>query len=113
MTDRPYLLSGATHELKMQGTIEITIDLTVNLLNEKPYEVFFNTKNAEMTEHLIAITLLISKMLQKNIPIFEIADCIINIASPFTSHMKKGGMAKSMYARIGETLMLYSEDSNA
>lgn len=112
MKIRPDVLLGETHKLKMQGIIDITIYLTVNMgENGKPYEVFFNTKNAEIIEHLIAVTLLISKMLQENIPINEIADCIINIASPFTSHMKKGGLAKSMYARIGETLMLYCKDN--
>ena len=105
--ERPEIINGETYKLKMQGTTAITVYLTVNSIDEKPYEIFVNTKNAEMVEHLIATTKLVSLWLQKDLPIKDIAEIFMEIASPFTSHMKKGGMSKSMYARIGEVLMTY------
>ena len=107
--ERPEVLLGETHKLKMIGTTEITIYLTINCIDKKPYEIFINTKNAEMVEHMIAITKLVSKWLQKGLKVKEISSIFLDISSPFTSHMKKGGICKSMYARIGETLLLYKE----
>lgn len=112
--ERPDVLTGKTHKLKMYGKEEITIYLTINHLEKesafktcvlRPHEIFINTKNAEMIEHTVAVTILVSKGLQRGETLTEIGTSLLNIASPFTSHMKKGGMAKSMYSRIAETLI--------
>jgi len=112
MTERKEVLKSETHKIKIVGQISFTIYMTVSIDDNKPYEIFLNTKDATMVEHLIAVTVLVSKMLQSGIKVEVISKELLTIASPFTGHMKKGGWCKSLYARIGEVLDLYKDDED-
>ena len=110
--ERPVILKSETHKIKIVGQVEITLYMTVGIYEGNPFEIFLNTKDATITEHLIATTVLVSKMLRCGIPVHEITEELSQIASPFTGHMKKGGWCNSLYARIAEVLDTYAESKN-
>lgn len=103
---RPEIVESTTHKIKATITdgVEVKIYVTVGRLDGKPYEVFANTNNGQLWEHLALVTLLMSRMLQAGIPPERIAKDLKQIRSPITGHMAIGGWAPSIYARIGNVL---------
>lgn len=104
---RPEHIDGTTTKLKLNlaNGHELTFYVTVNCADGKPVEVFVNVKDATYWEHLTAVTVMISRMLQAGIPAKIIADDLKQIHSPHTFHMVRGGgSVPSVYARIGMVL---------
>lgn len=109
---RPELLCGETHKLKFTNSdgVELSFYVTVNLDGDKPVEVFVNVRDATYWEHLVAVTVGISRQLQAGIPVGTIAADLKQIHSPKTGHMMKGGWSPSIYARIGDILNRYKAE---
>lgn len=106
MSDRPERLTSCTHKIKavLPGGVEAKLYITVGERDGKPYEVFANTNNAQLWEHLAVVTLMISRLLQAGVTPERIAKDLKQIHSPITGHMARGGYAPSIYARIGAVL---------
>jgi hypothetical protein len=106
MSDRPEVLSGSTHKIKaaLPSGGEVKLYVTVNRRDGKPYEVFANTNNQALYEHMAAVTLMASRLLQAGVDVATIAKDFKQIHSPVTGHMARGGYAASIYARIGAIL---------
>jgi len=104
MKPRPKQLLGKTHKIKINDDLKFYI--TVNYLEDKPYEIFVNCKNVDAIEHLTAVTLMISRMLQSQIDPGIIAADLKSIHSAKTGHFHgKAGWIPSLYARVGELLV--------
>lgn len=110
MSSRPELIQSVTHKVKavIPGGVEVKIYVTVGKQDGRPYEVFANTNNAQLWEHLAVVTLMISRLLQAGVPPERIAKDLLQIHSPITGHMARGGYAPSIYARIGSIIVLES-----
>ena len=103
--ERPETLFGNTVEMDIplpEGTIKVFV--TINYQEGRPYEVFINTSDPKLNEHLAVMTLLISRMLQGGFSIEIIAEDLLSIESAFTGHMAKNGYQPSIAARIGKLL---------
>jgi|SRR5579859_1666884 len=107
MSSRPELMTGVTAKIKavIADGVEVKIYCTVNYHEGKPYEVFANTNNAKLWEHLAVVTLMISRLLQAGVSPEQIAHDLNQIHSPVTGHMAPGGYAPSIYARLGSVLL--------
>ncbi len=104
---RPDITQGTTTKLKIDlpSGKELTFYVTVNCADGRPIEVFVNVKDAAYWEHLTAVTVMISRLLQEGVSVKTIADDLKQIHSTHTSHIARGeGMIPSVYARIGMIL---------
>lgn len=117
MSSRPDVLVGTTHKVEIvpKSGNEIKFYVTINSVDQglqfRPYEVFVNCMNADYTEHLIAVTVGISRQLQAGVPIEKIVHDLKQIQSGHTGHLAPGeGWVSSIYARIG---MLLEEENRA
>ena len=103
--ERPHRLPSMTQRLKMPyRTAELVIDVTISYRDERPFEVFFNCSHLEMYEYLASVSLLASRMLRNGFPIQDVAQDLMDIASPHTGHMRRGGWCPSLASLIGHTL---------
>ena len=103
--ERPRRLPSMTRRLRMPyRTGELVIDVTISYRDERPFEVFFNCAHLEMYEYLAAVSLLASRMLRNGFPIQDVAQDLMDIASPHTGHMRRGGWCQSLASLIGHTL---------
>lgn len=103
--ERPHRLPSMTRRLRMPyRTGELVIDVTISYRDERPFEVFFNCAHLEMYEYLAAVSLLASRMLRNGFPVQDVAQDLMDIASPHTGHMRRGGWCQSLASLIGHTL---------
>lgn len=103
---RPDVLTGQTHKFKiMTADGEFSFYVTVNFSDGKPFEVFVNSRNARYAEHMAALTVMVSRMLQRGFELKEIANDLLLIHSPETGHLARGGFVPSLHARIGKVLL--------
>lgn len=107
VAERPDVLPGTTYKIKaVTERGEITLYLTICDRLGKPFEIFVNSKNAELVEHMNVLTVFVSRMLRAGVPVELIAGDLQEIHSPFTGHMIPGcGWCASLYARIGRQLL--------
>jgi hypothetical protein len=64
----------------------------------------------ELSEHLAAVSALGSRMLRNGFPVEVVAQDLLDIASPHTGHMRRGGYCQSLSALIGRTLLAHAQD---
>ncbi len=106
ITDRPFELFGKT--VKIEAHLSegpVTVFLTINYQDGRPFEVFINTANPQLNEHMAVMTLLISRMLQGGFSLQVIAEDLLSVESAFTGHLARGGFHPSLAARIGRELL--------
>lgn len=102
---RPVVLPGNTYKTRIQARdAELNVYITICDFEGKPYELFLNCKDAGLVEHMNAISLLVSRMLQAGIDPEDIAGDLASIHSPMTGHFMPGGYCPSLAARIGGVL---------
>lgn len=111
MSTRPAVLVGTTHKVELvpKSGDEIKFYVTINSVDDgmqfRPYEVFVNCMDATYQEHLIAVTVGISRQLQAGVDISKIVRDLKAIHSGMTGHLVPGtGWAASLYARLGMVL---------
>lgn len=107
MTERLEKLEGATYKITVNTQEEvIKLYVTVNFQDGKPFEMFVNSSSPSFAEHMSVLAVFSSHMLRDGQGLGVIARYLGEIHSAFTGHMKTGGYCPSIYARIGETLLL-------
>ena len=108
--ERPAVLHSRTYRLKVPFDTEtINIYITVSDKEGSPYEFFINCSNVELSEHLAAVSALGSRMLRNGFPVQLVAEDLMEIASPHTGRMRRGGYCPSLSALIGRTLIAHAE----
>ena len=108
--ERPEVLQSRTYRLTVPFDTEtINIYVTVSDKEGRPYEFFINCSNVELSEHLAAVFGLGSRMLRNGFPVQLVAEDLMEIASPHTGHMRRGGYCPSLSALIGRTLVAHAE----
>ncbi len=108
--ERPEVLQSRTYRLSVPFDTEtINIYVTVSDKEGRPYEFFINCSNVELSEHLAAVSALGSRMLRNGFPVQLVAEDLMEIASPHTGHMRRGGYCPSLSALIGRTLVAHAE----
>jgi hypothetical protein len=107
--ERPTALHSRTYKLRVPFDAD-TFDLyvTISDKDDLPYEFFINCSNVELSEHLAAVSALGSRMLRNGFPVEIVAQDLMDIASPHTGHMRRGGYCQSLSALIGQTLMAHA-----
>ena len=104
------MLHSRTYRLKVPFDTEtINIYITVSDKEGRPYEFFINCSNVELSENLTAVSALGSRMLRNGFPVELVARDLMEIASPHTGHMRRGGYCPSLSALIGRTLIAHAE----
>lgn len=108
--ERPEVLDSRTYKLRVPFDTEtLNIYVTVGDKDGLPYEFFINCANVELSEHLTAVSALGSRMLRNGFPVEIVARDLLEIASPHTGHMRKGGYCPSLSALIGRTLLAHAQ----
>ena len=107
--ERPEVLDSRTYKLTLPFDVEtLNIYITVADKDGLPYEFFINCANVELSEHLTALSALGSRMLRNGFPVEAVAQDLLDIASPHTGHMRRGGYCQSLSALIGKTLLAHA-----
>ena len=108
--ERPAVLESRTYKLRLPFDSEtLNVYVTVSDKDGLPYEFFINCTNVELSEHLAAVSAMGSRMLRNGFPVELVAQDLLDIASPHTGHMRKGGYCPSLSALIGKTLLAHAQ----
>ena len=110
MQARPEVLDSKTHKLKfsLPDGRDVSFYVTIGFVEEnRPWEVFVNVRDAHFWEHLVAVTVMVSRLLQSGTSLQTVVDDLKQIHSPNTGHFAIGGWSPSIYARIGSVLGKY------
>ena len=107
--ERPDVLASRTYKLRVPFDTE-TLDIYVTVSDKDglPYEFFINCNNVELSENLAAVSALGSRMLRNGYPVELVSKDLMEIASPHTGHMRRGGYCPSLSALIGRTLLAHA-----
>ena len=100
---RPDCLSGKTykHSFHTAAGEKVSLYITINDLDGRPFEVFISSKNAQFSEHLNVLMLMVSYALRNGGSLTMMAQELEEICSPFTGHFTRGTYVGSLYAAIG------------
>ena len=106
-------LSGATYKIVIEAERLYRLYVTVNEQDGKPFEVFVRCDHPQLYEWITAMTLLVSWLLQRGLPLDVIGRELRIIHSGATSaHFLPGGeRCLSMVARIGAVLEQHARNS--
>jgi len=108
--ERPPVLESRTYKLTVPFDSEtLNVYVTISDKDGLPYEFFINCTNVELSEQLAAVSAMGSRMLRNGFPVELVAQDLLDIASPHTGHMRRGGYCPSLSALIGRTLLAHAE----
>lgn len=116
---RPAVLHGYTYKIS-PPTCDHAIYVTINNLDEKPFEIFINSKAMEHFQWIVALTRLISAVFRKGGDVTFLVEELGSVFDPKGGYFKKGGKyMPSLVAEIGDILKchliamgLYQEDAS-
>ena len=110
---RPDVLLSTTYKYKFSDQNgDVSLYVTISNLDETPFEVFINCKNAYYAEHLNALMITVSLALRQGIDLSVLASELCDICSPFTGHFGNGGYVNSIYAAIGQVFKRHISQAN-
>ena len=109
MSGRPDIISGATYELVVDD--DISMFVTINSVDGKPFEVFVRDDNAALYEWIAALTILITRLLRAGQSLKDIGSELEEIHGPESRHMIPGTniQSPSFVARVGRILRIHAE----
>lgn len=100
---RPDTLKGTTYKVPWPHSPS-ALYVTINDLDDKPYEIFISSRSAAHVEWTTALTLMISAIMKSEEDISFIPEELKLIASPKESAWVDGKHYNSLVARIGEVI---------
>lgn len=108
--ERDEVLNGKTYKIRPTGSdhsyyVTLNAQLIEGVL--RPREIFFNTKNPDHYEHLMALTRVISAIFRIAPDCYFIAKELQEVFSPVGGYRKKSKWYHSMYNEIGEKIELF------
>lgn len=104
---RPTCMAGFTYKLQVpdETGAMMNIYITINNLNNKPFELFLNGFSSLYYEWLSLSMVLISRLLRYGVPASELIQDLRSIHSAKGSHLVPGkGFSPSLASRIGDIL---------
>ena len=109
MTKRPDMLTGLAYEIVMD---EIRVQININELEGKPFEIFIQNEGPVEFEWITAVTILVTRLLQAGYPLKQIGEELEGIYGPKTGHMIPGTDVKSpsFISRVGRVLRIHAEN---
>ena len=101
---RPELLAGVTYKVSWPG-LSSSVFVTINHDDEyNPVEVFISSKNSQYAEWSIAMSVMISKLLQYGVPASEVGQNLKEINLSQIPSFQNGKLYGSIISRIGEII---------
>lgn len=100
---RGYRLDGTTYKLRWPS-MPSPIFVTINYDGDRPVEVFIASKNDQHNEWSVALSVMISKLLQTGVPAQEVAAQLKEITLSSTPAWEGGKHYGSIISRIGHLL---------
>lgn len=97
---RPEELSGTTYKLKWHS-MKASMYVTINYSDDKPYEIFFASKDAKFQDWMTGLTLMISAIFRSGVDPQFIPRELKQVVSAHDSGWVGGKFYGSMVARIG------------
>lgn len=106
---RPEVIDGFTYKIKVPNNRQdiVALYLTINHdENGKPIEIFIRCDDPWLFEHMNALSIMTSGMLQIGVHLKDIAAQLATVYSPHTAHFIAGVPVEcpSVYARIAHEL---------
>lgn len=96
-------LSGTTYKIKWPS-LSSSLFVTVNYMDEKPYEIFFASKDAKFQDWMTSLTLLASALLRNNVDPAVIPRELRQVKSTHDTGWHNGKAYGSLVARIAKTI---------
>jgi hypothetical protein len=104
IVNRPVQLDGSTYKIK-QPTHDHALYVTINDYDNKPFEIFLNSKDVEHHQWTSALTRVISAVFRKGGDVGFLAEELKSIVDPCgKGYFKKGKYIPSLVAEIGMVL---------
>jgi ribonucleoside-diphosphate reductase alpha chain len=108
---REGMLHGVTHKLRWPG-LSSPVFVTINHLSDgKPVEVFISSKNDHYNEWAVAMSVMISKLLQAGVSANEVGDQLGEITLSHNGAFMDERHYGSIIAKIGELIKNHSSYS--
>ena len=101
---RDEILTGCTYKLKTP-LAEHALYITINNLDGRPFEIFFNSKAMDHFQWIVALSRVISAVFRKGGDVSFLVEELQSVFDPKGGYFKKGGKyMPSLVAEIGEIL---------
>lgn len=101
---RPEILHGVTHKIRWPD-LKSPVYFTVNHLPDgRPWEVFIASKNAQFSEWSVALSVMISMLLQRGVEAGDVAEHLRGITLSQSTAWIDGRLYGSIISRLGELL---------
>lgn len=100
---RPEVLSGSTYKLKWPS-LKSSLLVTINYLDDQPYEILFACKDAKFQDWFTSITLMISYMMRSGIDLTHIPAELKSVVSTNDTAWIGGKFYGSIVELIGDTI---------
>lgn len=97
-------LQGKTYKVKTPLT-DHALYITINDMDGRPFEIFFNSKSMEHFQWIIALSRVLSAVFRKGGDVSFLVEELENVFDPKGGYFKKGGKyMPSLVAEIGDVL---------
>jgi len=100
---RPSVLKGSTYKLKWPS-MNSSMFVTINYRDERPYEIFFASKDAKYSEWMTALTLMISNIMRNQDHPESIINELKQVVSAHDAQWSNGKFTPSLVAKIAHTI---------
>lgn len=102
--DRSPILSGKTYKIPKSPLSESALYVTLNDHEDRPFEIFINSKDTKHYQWVIALTRVVSAVFRKGGDCTFLIEELKSIYDPNGGYFKKGKYIPSLVAEIGEVL---------
>jgi ribonucleoside-diphosphate reductase alpha chain len=96
-------LEGTTYKIKWPS-MSASMYVTINYMDDKPYEIFFASKDAKYQDWMTGLTLMISAIFRTNIDPSFIPNELKQVISTHDTAWNQGKFVGSLVARIGQVI---------
>ena len=96
-------LSGTTYKIKWPS-LSSSLFVTINYLDDSPYEIFFASKDAKFQDWMTSLTLLASALLRNNVDPAVVPRELRQVKSTYDTGWHQGKLYGSLVARIAKTI---------
>ena len=103
VSNRPDELAGSTYKIKPPNS-DHALYMTINNAEGRPFEVFFNTKNAAHYQWMVALSCTITAVFRSASDARFLIDQLKAVHDPRGGYFERGHYVPSLIAKIGSIL---------